>query len=1027
GALDVRALRRSLDLLAARHEPLRTVFTEAGGGPAQDVRPPSPVALPVVDVSRLPADARERESRRLAAAESLRPFDLARGPLMRALLVRAGGEEHGLLFTLHHAVADGWSLGVLTREVSAVYDAFSRGEAPRLAALPIQYADYALWQRAWLSGETLERHLGWWRGQLAGAPPLLDLPTDRPRPPVMGEAAASVAFDLSAELTDALRALARREGATLFMALLAGWQALLARWSGQDDISVGVPVAGRSRVELEGLIGMFVNTLVLRSGVRPDAGFGALLARVREATLGAYAHQEVPFEKLVEELGVERSRRHTPLFQVSFALQNMELGEPALGGLRLSPLAGSEEAAKFDLRLTMTETGGGVRGILSFRSELWDAATAARMAGGLRLLLEAAAADPERPLGRLPLMTEAERRRALEAGEPAAPAPATVPVPEAFAARAALAPDAPAVVAGASVLTYGELDRWSSRLARHLRGLGVGPETRVAVGLERSPELVVALLAVLRAGGAYVPLDPAQPPERLAGMLGDAGARLVLTTAALAGRFPRGPAELLALDAAHERIAAESDAPPEGGILPDSLAYVVFTSGSTGRPRGVAVTHAALASHMAWMQREFPLGPHDRVLQKTPVGFDASVWEFWAPLLAGAALVLAAPGAHRDPAALLRAAEEERASVLQLVPSMLAAMLEHGGLERCTTLRTLFCGGEALPAEAAARARAALPGARVVNLYGPTECTIDATSHVVVGGGSGGTVPIGRPVDGVTAYVLDPEAEPVPHGVAGELYLGGAQLARGYLGRPEWTAERFVPDGLSGAAGARLYRTGDRARRLAAGELEFLGRVDEQVKVRGFRIEPGEVEAALERHPGVARAAVTARDDAPGGPRLVGYVVPSAGAAPDAAELRVYLRGLLPEHMIPTAFAVLETLPLTSSGKTDRRALPPPGAPAADAEPVAPRSVVEEILAEAWCEVLKLDRVGVFDDFFALGGHSLLATQVIARIREEMGEDVPLRVMFDTPTIAGMAAYLEERLMEDEEFAGLNSPDPRSE
>ncbi len=1028
GALDVRALRRSLDLLAARHEPLRTVFTEAGGEPAQDVRPPSPVALPVVDVSRLPAEARGRETRRLAAAESLRSFDLARGPLMRALLVRAGGEEHGLLFTLHHAVADGWSLGVLTREVSQAYPALAGGRAPSLPPLPVQYADYALWQRAWLSGEVLERHLDWWRGQLAGAPPLLDLPTDRPRPPVMGEAAASVAFDLSAELTDALRALARREGATLFMTLLAGWQALLARWSGQDDVSVGVPVAGRSRVELEGLIGMFVNTLVLRSGVRPDAGFRALLARVREATLGAYAHQEVPFEKLVEELEVERSRRHTPLFQVSFALQNMELGEPALGGLRLSPLGGSEEAAKFDLRLTMTETDGRVRGILSFRSELFDAATAARMAGGLRLLLEAAAADPERPLARLPLMSEAERRRALEAGESAAPAPATVAVPEAFAARAALAPDAPAVAAGASVMTYGELDRWSNRLARHLRGLGVGPETRVAVGLERSPELVLALLAVLRAGGAYVPLDPAQPPERLAGMLGDAGARLVLTTAALADRFPRGPAELLPLDAAHERIAAESDAPLEGAILPDTLAYVIFTSGSTGRPRGVAVTHAALASHMAWMQREFPLAPHDRVLQKTPVGFDASVWEFWAPLLAGAGLALAAPGAHRDPAALLRAVEEERASVLQLVPSMLAAMLEHGGLERCTSLRTLFCGGEALSADAAARARAVLPGARVVNLYGPTECTIDATSHVVVGGGgAGGTVPIGRPVDGVAAFVLDPEAEPVPPGVAGELYLGGAQLARGYLGRPEWTAGRFVPDGLSGAAGARLYRTGDRARWLPTGELEFLGRVDEQVKVRGFRIEPGEVEAALERHPGVARAAVAARDDAPGGPRLVGYVVPSAGAAPDAAELRAHLRGLLPEPMIPAAFAVLETLPLTPSGKTDRRALPPPDASAADAEPVAPRGVVEELLAEMWREVLRLDVVGVFDDFFALGGHSLLATRVIARIREEMGEDVPLRVMFDTPTIAGMAAYLQERLMEDEEFAGLTSPDPESE
>ncbi|MET0396369.1 MAG: amino acid adenylation domain-containing protein, partial [Longimicrobiaceae bacterium] len=1005
GSLDSAALRASLDALVARHETLRTTFAEHEGGPVQVIHPPAPVPLPELDLRDLPEAEREGEALRLAAEEALRPFDLARGPLLRATLLRLAADDHVLCFTLHHVVSDGWSRGVLVREVSALYAAALRGEAARLPELEVQYADFAVWQRRWLAGATLEAQLGFWRERLDGAPPLLEIPTDRPRALGLSALSASHAFALPAGLSHELRAISRREGTTLFMTTLAAWQTLLGRYAGQDDVVVGSPIAGRTRRETEGLIGFFVNMLALRADLGGDPTWAELLGRVREAALGAFEHQELPFERLVEELVTERSLTHSPVFQATFELDRASaLGGLALGELAAEPFGAGEGAAKFDLGLAFQDTGSGLAGTLTYRAGLFEAATIERMAGHMEAVVEALAADPGRRLAELSLLRGAERVQLLEEWTGTARPYPGLGVHEQFQAQAARTPAAAALVAGDESLSYAELEARSNQLARHLAGLGVGPETRVGVCAERSPELVVALLAVLKAGAAYVPLDPSYPAERLAYVLEDSGVPVLLTQERLLEHVPAHGARVVCLDRDAGRVDAGSAEPLPLHAEPESLAYVIYTSGSTGTPKGVGVPHRALANHMGWMQRAFPLAADDRVLQKTPAGFDASVWEFWAPLLAGATLVMAPRDAHRDPAELVRTVASERITVLQVVPTLLGAMLDEGGLERCASLRRLFCGGEALQAEPAARARALL-GAEVVNLYGPTEVCIDATSHAFAGREAGATVPIGRPVDNVTTRVLDPRGMPVPVGVAGELHLGGAQLARGYLGRPELTAERFVPDALAGTdhPGARTYRTGDRVRWLPTGELEFLGRVDAQVKVRGFRIELGEVEAVLAAVPGVRESAVVVREDAPGNRRLVAYV---AGEV-EVESLRTRLHERLPEYMVPGAFVALERLPLNANGKLDRRALPAPAYGSAEDRFVAPRTAAEEVLAGIWSQVLGVERVGVEEGFFDLGGHSLLATQVASRARRAFGVEVPLRALFEARTVAGLAARIE--------------------
>jgi amino acid adenylation domain-containing protein len=1021
GALDVRALRRALAEVVRRHEVLRTVLVVEDGEPAQAVRPAGPDPFLVVDLAGLRGERGEAEAARLAAAEALRPFDLARGPLLRAVLLRLDADDHAVMFTLHHVVSDAWSTGVLARELSALYGASVRDEASPLPALPLQYADYAVWQREWLAGGALEEQLRWWAARLADAPPELELPTDHPRPAVAEAPARAVAVALPPELSRELHAAARREGATPFMVLLAGFALLLSRYSGQEDVVVGAPIAGRTRTELEGLIGFFVNTLALRTDLGGDPSFRRLLGRVREATLGAFHHQELPFERLVEELQPERSLSRTPLFQVMFVVQNADEGALRLGDLRVEPLSPGEGATPFDLDFSLRAAAGGIAGTLRYRADLFDDATAERMMEHFRLLLEGGLRDPERPVSALAMLAPEERAQVVEAWNATArPFPRERRLHELVAEQAARTPAAPAVVFEGRALSYAELREGAGRLARRLRRLGVGAETRVGICVERGPAMALAILGVLEAGGAYVPLDPAYPAERLEYMLRDSGARVLVTEEGLAGRLPEFGGEIVALDTPHPpapsptRGEGENDGAEDRSALShsrtfalshsQSLAYVIYTSGSTGTPKGVAVPHRAVVNFAADMAARLELGPGDRVLQFASPGFDVVVEEIFPAWLAGAAVVFSREELFA-PATLLRVVAEEAVTVFELPTSYWHEWvrdLAARGERLPGHVRAVLVGGERVSADRL-REWAEL-GVPLVHVFGLTEtaCT-SATLHLAAGddGSRWSNLPVGRPTGNARLYVLDRAGQPVPARVPGELFVGGEGVARGYLGRPELTAATFVPDPFAGEPGARLYRTGDRVRWLADGTLEFLGRIDHQVKVRGFRVEPGEVEAALERHPRVREAVVLARGQA-----LVGYFTGEDGI-PDAGELRAHLRALLPEHMVPGAFVALEALPLTPNGKLDRRALPAPDA-GAGREYAAPRGGTERALAEAWAEVLGVERVGAHDDFFELGGHSLLATRLVSRVREAFGVEVPLRALFERPTVAGLAELVEE-------------------
>jgi amino acid adenylation domain-containing protein len=876
--LDVRVLERALSEIIHRHEGLRTRFVLAGRDPVQRVEEATALKLPVVELSALASAEREQEVLRLATEEAQAPFDLEHGPLLRARLLRLGAEDWVFLLTLHHIVCDGWSLGIFFQELAALYEAFALDRPSPLDELPIQYADYALWQRASLKGPLLEEQLTYWRAQLRGLP-VLRLPTDRPRPAIQRYRGAHHTFTLPLPLASGLRSLAAREGATLFMVMLAAFEALLARYCRQEDMVVGAPIAGRGRAEIEPLIGFFVNSLVLRTDLSGDPTFRELLARVRRTALDAYTHQDLPFEMLVEELQPEREASRNPLFQVTLQLLNQPtIAQADDSSAVQAPQRGT---AIFDLAGTIVESQGALAGSFEYDTDLFDAETIARFSGHYRTLLEAIVADDELPLSRLPLLADGERRRLLvdsTSGRREYAGEATIDA--LFAAQARATPDAVAVRTIDGSRTYRELDADVEQLARRLRAAGVRPGTLVAVCLERSVDLVVALLGVLRAGGAYVPLDPDYPRDRIAFMLGDCAPPLLLSSKQLLDRLPEELPALILLDelppANEEGVSTASTAEPDG------LAYVMYTSGSTGRPKGVMIPHRALTNHMRWMQETFPLGADDRVLQRTPFSFDASVWEFFAPLLAGAQLVLAAPERHQAGDDVVRAVAENGITVLQLVPSLLRLVLAEPGLETCTSLRRVFCGGEGLPVRLVQEHRA-LVDAELVNLYGPTEACIDATFHRCGPDEGEGFAPIGRPIANVRAYVLDEQLEPVPIGVPGELFLAGDALAHGYWNRPALTAERFVPDPFDGSGDARIYRTGDLVRRRADGELEFLGRVDDQVKLRGYRIELGEIESLLREHPEVRDSAVVVREVGVGDRRLVAYLVQAAGDGTEPA------------------------------------------------------------------------------------------------------------------------------------------------
>ncbi|MFL5381090.1 MAG: amino acid adenylation domain-containing protein, partial [Longimicrobiaceae bacterium] len=970
---------------------------------------------------------------RLAAEEAQRPFDLARGPLVRANLLRLGDREHVLLLTLHHIISDGWSLGVLLRDVMGFYEARTTGNPGTLPDLPIQYGDYAVWQRQWLQGDVLERQLGYWRGRLAGATPTLDLPTDHPRPAVLSFRGALHPFELPRDLVVAVRALAKKEGCTPFMVMLAALQAVLHRYAGQDDLCVGTPIAGRNRAEVEGLIGFFVNTLVLRTDLSGDPGFREVLRRAREVTLGAYEHQEVPFERLVAELQPERTQSHAPLFQVMLTLQNTEGRGDALAGLSVSGVEAELASAQFDLSLALRETAQGLRGGLNYNTDLFERGTALRMVGHLLRMLEQVAADADVRLSRLALAGPEERARVVvEWNRTGRPFPREACIHQLFQAQAGRTPDTVALVWGAEELTYRELDARANRLAHHLVRLGVGPEARVGICLERGMEMVVATLAVLKSGGCCVPVDTTYPPERMALMLADSAVRVLLSEGELAAPLADSGLHVIRLDQEAELLAAGPDHPPPANASAGNLAYVFYTSGSTGRPKGVMMGHREVVQYAACLPGTMPLGPGDRVAQASNASFDAAVFEIWGALLNGAALV----GVDRDvllSAPLLGRTLREQGITHLYQTAALFNQHVREQVDVYAGLRQLVFGAEAVGTEGVRRMLREGKPARVLHEYGPTEatvwCTLEEVREVAE---DAPTVSIGRPIPNARAYVLDPAGEPLPVGVPGELCIGGAGVVRGYLGRPGLTAERFVPDPFAAEPGGRMYRTGDRARwkETASAEvrecgsgldsregqrtsalphsrtavLEFMGRLDDQVKIRGFRIEPGEVEAAMAAYPGVREARVMMREDQPGDKRLVAYVVGSV----ELDGLRAHLRQGLPEYMVPRAIVALDRLPLNPNGKVDRKALPVPEY-AADADRyVAPRTPVEEVLAGIWAEVLRLERVGVEESFFDLGGHSLLAIRVVSRVRGVFGVELPLRALFEGPTVAELAGRVEE-------------------
>jgi amino acid adenylation domain-containing protein/thioester reductase-like protein len=1013
GPLNLKAVEHALNEVVRRHEALRTTFSMCEGRPAAVIATPANPPLQVLDLTGLPEGEREGEARRLADEETRRPFDLERGPLFRAKLLRLGSEDHVALVTVHHSVYDGWSANIFLQEVGLLYQAFCAGQPSPLPELPIQYADFAHWQRQWLKSGLMQDQLAYWKKQLAGPLPMLELPTDHPRPATRTFRGARQLMAVPPALAEAAGALARREGCSLFMVLLAAFQALLQRYSGQDDFCVGTPIAGRNRAEVEGLVGFFVNTLVLRTDLSGDLTFAELLARTREVCLGAYAHQDLPFEMLLKELRPQRELSRSTLFQVMFILQNAPRKIPTVAGLTGSPLVEMSDngTAKLDLILTMVEATEGLTATVEYNTDLFEEATIQRLLGHYRTLLEAAATDPGLRLSRLPLLTATEREQLAAWNGTDASCPADGCIHEHFEAHAARTPDAVAVVSGSRSLTYRELNRRANRLAKRLRDLGVGPEVLVGLYLERSPDLMVGVLGVLKAGGAYVPLDPAYPGQRLAAVVEDAEPRVLLMQRALAADLPANAAHVLCLDAEEPESGGEEN--PGRSAGPDNLAYVIYTSGTTGKPKGVMVTHGGLCNASRAWEDAYRLRSETKVhLQMASCAFDVFTEDWIRAICSGGTLVLCPREVLLDPARLYDLMRREGVDCVEFVPSalrVLAQHLEESG-QSLDFLRLLIAGADVWYAGEYRRFRRLCgPRTRLINSYGVTEATIDSAyfESADLDLPQDRPVPIGRPFANTRLHILDRNLQPVPAGVPGELYVGGSGLARGYFKDPELTAKKFIPDPLSSRPGDRLFRTGDLARYLPDGRIELLGRTDHQVKVRGFRIEPGEIESVLCQYPGVRQAVVVAHGDTPESKRLVAYLT---RPAPEPQELRAFLKEKLPDYMVPSSFVTLDALPLSPNGKLDRKALPAPERPRVELSPSfePPRSDLEKTLAAIWAEVLQLDQVGVRDNFFDLGGHSLALVRVMSRVRDALKVGVQLRHFFAYPTIAELAGLIEE-------------------
>ncbi|HCG1274859.1 TPA: non-ribosomal peptide synthase/polyketide synthase [Pseudomonas aeruginosa] len=998
GPLDRQALERAFASLVQRHETLRTVFPRGADDSLAQAPLQRPLEVAFEDCSGLPEAEQEARLREEAQRESLQPFDLCEGPLLRVRLIRLGEERHVLLLTLHHIVSDGWSMNVLIEEFSRFYSAYATGAEPGLSALPIQYADYALWQRSWLEAGEQERQLEYWRGKLGERHPVLELPTDHPRPAVPSYRGSRYEFSIEPALAEALRGTARRQGLTLFMLLLGGFNILLQRYSGQTDLRVGVPIANRNRAEVEGLIGLFVNTQVLRSVFDGRTSVATLLAGLKDTVLGAQAHQDLPFERLVEAFKVERSLSHSPLFQVMYNHQPLVADIEALdsvAGLSFGQLDWKSRTTQFDLSLDTYEKGGRLYAALTYATDLFEARTVERMARHWQNLLRGMLENPQASVDSLPMLDAEERYQLLEGwNATAAEYPLQRGVHRLFEEQVERTPTAPALAFGEERLDYAELNRRANRLAHALTERGVGADRLVGVAMERSIEMVVALMAILKAGGAYVPVDPEYPEERQAYMLEDSGVELLLSQSHLKLPLAQG-VQRIDLDQADAWLENHAENNPGIELNGENLAYVIYTSGSTGKPKGAGNRHSALSNRLCWMQQAYGLGVGDTVLQKTPFSFDVSVWEFFWPLMSGARLVVAAPGDHRDPAKLVELINREGIDTLHFVPSMLQAFLQDEDVASCTSLKRIVCSGEALPADAQQQVFAKLPQAGLYNLYGPTEAAIDVTHWTCVEEGKD-AVPIGRPIANLACYILDGNLEPVPVGVLGELYLAGQGLARGYHQRPGLTAERFVASPF--VAGERMYRTGDLARYRADGVIEYSGRIDHQVKLRGLRIELGEIEARLLEHPWVREAAVLAVD----GRQLVGYVVLESEGGDWREALAAHLAASLPEYMVPAQWLALERMPLSPNGKLDRKALPAPEVSVAQAGYSAPRNAMERTLAEIWQDLLGVERVGLDDNFFSLGGDSIVSIQVVSRARQA-GLQLSPRDLFQHQNIRSLA------------------------
>ncbi|MBM2593764.1 amino acid adenylation domain-containing protein, partial [Pseudomonas sp. BIS] len=997
GPLDRQALERAFASLVQRHETLRTVFPRGADDSLAQAPLQRPLEVAFEDCSGLPEAEQEARLREEAQRESLQPFDLCEGPLLRVRLIRLGEERHVLLLTLHHIVSDGWSMNVLIEEFSRFYSAYATGAEPGLPALPIQYADYALWQRSWLEAGEQERQLEYWRGKLGERHLVLELPTDHPRPAVPSYRGSRYEFSIEPALAEALRGTARRQGLTLFMLLLGGFNILLQRYSGQTDLRVGVPIANRNRAEVEGLIGLFVNTQVLRSVFDGRTSVATLLAGLKDTVLGAQAHQDLPFERLVEAFKVERSLSHSPLFQVMYNHQPLVADIEALdsvAGLSFGQLDWKSRTTQFDLSLDTYEKGGRLYAALTYATDLFEARTVERMARHWQNLLRGMLENPQASVDSLPMLDAEERGQLLEGwNATAAEYPLQRGVHRLFEEQVERTPTAPALAFGEERLDYAELNRRANRLAHALIERGVGADRLVGVAMERSIEMVVALMAILKAGGAYVPVDPEYPEERQAYMLEDSGVQLLLSQSHLKLPLAQG-VQRIDLDQADAWLENHAENNPGVELNGENLAYVIYTSGSTGKPKGAGNRHSALSNRLCWMQQAYGLGVGDTVLQKTPFSFDVSVWEFFWPLMSGARLVVAAPDDHRDPAKLVELINREGVDTLHFVPSMLQAFLQDDDVASCTSLKRIVCSGEALPADAQQQVFAKLPQAGLYNLYGPTEAAIDVTHWTCVEEGKD-AVPIGRPIANLACYILDGNLEPVPVGVLGELYLAGRGLARGYHQRPGLTAERFVASPF--VAGERMYRTGDLARYRADGVIEYAGRIDHQVKLRGLRIELGEIEARLLEHPWVREAAVLAVD----GKQLVGYVVLESESGDWREALAAHLATSLPEYMVPAQWLALERMPLSPNGKLDRKALPRPQAAAGQTH-VAPQNEMERRIAAVWADVLKLEEVGATDNFFALGGDSIVSIQVVSRCRAAGIQFTP-KDLFQQQTVQGLA------------------------